>query len=51
VCKANVGSSDLASPSVAQCVAGYFRTTGHFPPPKGGCVDTAVPISFVPGGR
>jgi hypothetical protein len=51
VCSANVGSSDLASPSVAQCVAGYFRTTSHFPSPKGGCVDTAVPISFVPGGR
>jgi len=51
VCSANVASNELATTSVAQCVAGYFRSTGHFPAPKGGCVDAQVPISFVPGGR
>ncbi len=51
VCKVGVGSNDMGTPAVAQCVAGYFQTSAHFPSPKGGCVDTAVPISFVPGGR
>ena len=51
VCSAGVGANDMGTSSVAQCVVGYFKQTGHFPSPKGGCVDTAVPISFVPGGR
>jgi hypothetical protein len=51
VCSASVASNDMGTPSVAQCVAGYFRATGHFPAPKGGCVDANVPISFVPGGK
>jgi len=28
-----------------------LQADGHFPAPKGGCIDTVVPISFVPGGR
>ncbi|HWL86250.1 MAG TPA: AgmX/PglI C-terminal domain-containing protein [Polyangiaceae bacterium] len=51
VCKTGVGANDMGTTSVAQCVAGYFQQTTHFPSPKGGCVDTVVPIAFVPGGR
>ena len=51
VCSASVAANDLSTPAVAQCVVGYFRGAGHFPAPKGGCVDVNIPISFVPGGR
>ena len=51
VCKADIASNDMGSPQVAQCVANMFRQSGHFPPPKGGCVDATVPISFVSGGK
>jgi hypothetical protein len=51
VCSAGVASNDMASAGVGQCVANMFRQSGHFPIPKGGCVDANVPISFVPGGR
>lgn len=47
VCSAGVASNDMGSPTVANCVAGYFRS-GSFPAPKGGCVDANVPINFVP---
>lgn len=47
-CSAGVASNDLAgAPSVANCVAGYFRGQA-FPSPKGGCVDVNIPINFVP---
>jgi hypothetical protein len=47
-CSAGVASNELASaPSVANCVAGYFRGQA-FPQPKGGCVDVNIPINFVP---
>ena len=47
-CSAGVASNELASaPSVANCVAGYFRGQA-FPSPKGGCVDVNIPINFVP---
>ena len=47
-CSAGVASNELASaPSVATCVAGYFRGQA-FPAPKGGCVDVNIPINFVP---
>jgi hypothetical protein len=49
VCAANVAGNDMGTPVVAQCVAQKFRQTAGFPSPKGGCVDTVVPISFVPG--
>jgi hypothetical protein len=51
VCSASVGTNDMGSPSVAQCVANKFRQTGYFPAPKGGCVDANVPLNFVPGGK
>lgn len=47
VCSAGVASNDMGTPSVANCVVGYFRT-GAFPAPKGGCVDVNVPINFIP---
>jgi hypothetical protein len=47
VCSAGVASNDMGSPTVANCVAGYFRS-GSFPAPKGGCVDVNVPLNFVP---
>ncbi len=47
-CSAGVASNDMSSaPSVANCVAGYFRGQA-FPSPKGGCVDVNIPINFVP---
>jgi outer membrane biosynthesis protein TonB len=49
VCGASVAGNDMGTPVVAQCVAQKFRQTGGFPAPKGGCVDTVIPISFVPG--
>ncbi len=51
VCRADIASNDMGSPQVAQCVANMFRQSGHFPPPKGGCVDATVPISFISGGK
>jgi hypothetical protein len=45
-CSANVASNELPNASVSQCVVGFFRG-GAFPQPKGGCVDTVVPINFV----
>ncbi len=45
-CSANVASNDLPNAAVSQCVVGFFRG-GMFPQPKGGCVDTVVPINFV----
>jgi hypothetical protein len=51
LCKADVASNDMGSAQVAQCVANMFRQSGHFPPPKGGCVDATVPIVFIPGGK
>jgi hypothetical protein len=47
VCSAGVASNDMGTPSVANCVVGYFRG-GSFPSPKGGCADINVPINFVP---
>ena len=51
VCNAGVVNSDSSMGNVASCVANTFRTSGHFPAPKSGCVDAQVPIAFVPGGR
>ena len=48
VCSASATNNELASnPALAQCVVNNFRS-GTFPSPKGGCVDVAVPINFVP---
>jgi hypothetical protein len=47
VCSAGIASNEMSSPQVANCVIGYFRGA-NFPTPKGGCVDTNIPINFVP---
>lgn len=49
VCSANVTSNDMGTPSVGNCAANIFRTAA-LPAPQGGCVDVAVPLSFVPQG-
>lgn len=47
VCGASIQSNSLGSPAVANCVLQMFRA-GKFPAPHGGCVDTRVPMNFVP---
>lgn len=47
VCSAHINSNSLGDPGVASCVLQMFRA-GTFPAPKGGCVDMAVPMNFVP---
>ncbi len=49
VCSAGVASNALGDPGVASCVVGLFRSAS-FPAPEGGCVDTQVPMNFVPKG-
>jgi hypothetical protein len=46
VCGASVASNDLSDPNVANCMAGVFRQSLHFPTPKGGCVETKIPIAL-----
>jgi hypothetical protein len=48
VCSAGVASNDLATPAVAQCVVNNYFRSANFPPPKGGCADVNIPISFKP---
>jgi hypothetical protein len=50
VCSANVTANDMGSPTVANCVANMLRSSGGYPPPRGGCVAYEVPLSFVPQG-
>jgi hypothetical protein len=47
VCSATLAKDGLKDPSVTSCVLQRFRS-GQFPKPGGGCVDTLVPINFVP---
>ena len=51
VCEVDVTGNDMGTTTVSTCVQNWFRSAGHFPSPKGGCIDAKVPISFVPGGR
>ncbi len=44
-CSAGVTSDTMGNPQVSGCVTRLFRA-GKFPPPKGGCVDMAVPMNF-----
>jgi hypothetical protein len=50
VCSANVSSNDMGSSAVASCAASIFRNASY-PAPKGGCVEAAVPLSFVQQGQ
>jgi hypothetical protein len=47
VCTADLSKDTLKDPAVTSCVLQRFRS-GLFPKPAGGCVDTRVPINFVP---
>ena len=47
VCSAALSKDTLNDPAVTSCVLQRFRS-GLFPKPSGGCVDTRVPINFVP---
>lgn len=47
VCSANITQNGIGDPGLANCVVGMFRSS-TFPAPQGGCVDTAVPMNFVP---
>ena len=50
ICSSTVASNDLSNAGVAQCVANTFRSgNSKFPAPRGGCIDTSIPISFKPG--
>lgn len=49
-CSASVGKDTLGEPQVMNCVVQRFKS-GKFPKPAGGCVDVAVPLSFVPAQR
>ena len=46
-CSAAVTSDGMGNPQVATCVTRLFQA-GKYPPPKGGCVDMAVPMNFTP---
>jgi hypothetical protein len=50
VCAVNVTSNDMGSPKVANCAA-HILGGGAYPAPRGGCVDSTVPLSFVPQGQ
>lgn len=50
VCSVNVTSNDMSSPSVANCAA-HILGGGSYPAPRGGCVDSIVPLNFVPQGQ
>jgi hypothetical protein len=48
VCSAAVASNDLASGSVAPCIANKFRQGARLPSPTGGCVEVNVPMKLLP---
>jgi hypothetical protein len=50
VCSVNVTSNDMATPNVANCAA-HILGGGSYPAPRGGCVDSIVPLNFVPQGQ
>lgn len=47
LCNASVAADELQDPGLSQCILQLFRNS-VYPSPKGGCVDVAVPLSFVP---
>jgi len=47
LCNASMAADDLRDPGLSACILQMFRNS-VFPTPKGGCVDVAVPMSFVP---
>lgn len=47
LCSAAMASDELQDPGLNACILQMFRSS-VYPAPKGGCVDVAVPLSFVP---
>ncbi len=47
LCSAAMASDELQDPGLSACITQMFRNS-VYPAPKGGCVDVAVPMSFVP---
>jgi hypothetical protein len=50
VCSVNVTTNDMGTPKVANCAA-HILGGGAYPAPRGGCIDSTVPISFVAQGQ
>lgn len=50
VCSVNVASNDMKTPTVANCAA-HILMNGGYPAPRGGCVDSQIPMTFVPQGQ
>jgi hypothetical protein len=51
ICSASVLSNDMPSGSVGECAARMLQSSGHVPPPKGGCVNLDFPLNYVPMGQ
>ncbi len=51
ICSASVASNDMSSSSVGECAARMLLSSGHVPPPKGGCVNLDFPLNYVPMGQ
>jgi hypothetical protein len=47
LCNAAMASDELQDPGLSACIIQMFRNS-VYPAPKGGCVDVAVPMAFVP---
>lgn len=45
VCSASVASNDMGNDYIGQCATDLFRNSS-FPNPKGGCIETNVPLNF-----
>ena len=46
-CSVSIAQNSLGDPGIAACVRQIFQS-GTYPAPQGGCVDTVVPLNFVP---
>ena len=51
ICSASVASNDMSNTSVGECAARMLLSSGHVPPPKGGCVNLDFPLNYVPMGQ
>ncbi len=47
LCSASIAADELQDPGLSMCILQLFRNS-VYPLPKGGCVNVAVPLSFVP---
>ncbi len=47
LCNAAIAADELQDPGLSMCILQLFRNS-VYPAPAGGCVDVAVPMSFVP---